>query len=147
MIKKIFLVAFITVLTIGCDKKQAQNIEKSQGVVTDSTAGTHNAQNSSDITGTYKGIMPCADCAGIETQITLENNNNYTLTTRYLGKGEEKPFESKGKYTWNDTKDRIILDADKIEYKVEEGKLIHLDEDGNIITGELAPYYVLVKEN
>ena len=48
--------------------------------------------------GEYKGIFPCADCQGIETELELKADKTYELTQEYLGKGKNN--ESKGKGTF-----------------------------------------------
>ena len=67
-IKVIMLVALFF-LTLSCAKKAKE--EPTQELVVDSTEGVvndeHNAKNSLDYIGMYKGILPCADCEGIET--------------------------------------------------------------------------------
>ena len=52
----------------------------------------------------YEGTLPCADCEGIKTKLTLYQNkskNQYTykLQEVYLGQGNDKTFETYGK--WN----------------------------------------------
>ncbi|HSW97800.1 MAG TPA: copper resistance protein NlpE [Candidatus Saccharimonadales bacterium] len=56
------------------------------------------------ITQTYTGVFPCADCSGLDTTLTLTMNNQqarqgtYTLQEIYKGK-DLKPFITSG--TWN----------------------------------------------
>jgi uncharacterized lipoprotein NlpE involved in copper resistance len=107
-----------------------------------------NSQTSLDWPGTYKGVVPCADCEGIETTITIGQDSSYTLTTSYLGKKDAKPFEKKGKFIWDAYGSTILLSGitnapDK--YKVGENVLIQLDMSGNTITGDLADKYRLQK--
>lgn len=45
------------------------------------------SQNALDWNGTYKGTLPCADCEGIETELTLNLDGNYLYKATYLGKG------------------------------------------------------------
>ena len=66
----------------------------------DANKVSHNAKNSLDYTGTYKGILPCADCEGLETTIAINENATYSIATKYLGKGE-KTFIQKGNFSWN----------------------------------------------
>ncbi len=109
----------------------------------------HTAENSLDWNGTYKGVLPCADCEGIETELELNLDKTYELKEVYLGKGDGKPFESKGKFTFNNTNTSIIeLDqsGDGRKYFVAEGYLKALDLEGKEITGELADKYELKKE-
>ena len=109
---------------------------------------THNSQNALDWQGTYKGVTPCADCTGIQTEITLNDDLTYTIKTKYLGKGDGKVFEEKGSFVWDKTGGSITLQAVKgapSQYKVGENRLIQLDIEGNIISGALAEKYVLKK--
>ena len=101
-----------------------------------------------DWQGTYKGVTPCADCEGIETEIILKNDLSYTLKTKYLGKGDGKVFQEAGSFVWDKTGGIISLEGLKgspSQYKVGENKLIQLDMEGNVITGDLAEKYVLTK--
>ncbi len=98
--------------------------------------------------GTYAGTMPCADCAGIYTEITLDNNN-YTIKRVYQGKGDENAntFVDKGSYTWDKTNHVLTFDADpSSRYRVEDKTLIALDMNGNQVTGSLASMYILRKK-
>lgn len=107
----------------------------------------HNAQNSLDWFGTYEGTLPCSDCPGIKTTIVLNQNNTYSKTSEYIGK-ENPKFDEEGKIEWHDNGRDITLIPTKGEseiYKVIEGSLVMLDREGNEITGELAPHYILKK--
>jgi uncharacterized lipoprotein NlpE involved in copper resistance len=109
---------------------------------------SHNSQNSIDWQGTYKGITPCADCEGIETEITLNENLSYVMKTKYLGKRDGKIFEEKGNFVCDKSGGSITLKGlkDRLSnYKVGENRLIQLDMNGNIISGALAEKYVLAK--
>lgn len=106
----------------------------------------HNSQNALDWPGTYKGITPCADCEGIETEITLNKDSTFVMHTKYLGKAKQKVFEQKGTFSWDESGSIIVLQDLKIkpnEYMVGENTLMQLDLEGNRITGELADKYVL----
>ena len=100
-------------------------------------------QTSLDWAGRYQGTLPCADCAGIETSLTLSESGRYTLTETYLGKG--KPFVTKGRFTWDSTGSTVTLDNDARRFKVGEGRIWHLDQQGQIVTGSLADHYILTK--
>lgn len=98
-------------------------------------------------TGTYQGILPCADCEGIKTQITLNEDLTYVLETKYLGR-DENIFREKGSFTWGENGGKISLDNEnKQNYLVGENKIFHLDNTGNRISGDLANKYILDKED
>jgi uncharacterized lipoprotein NlpE involved in copper resistance len=108
----------------------------------------HNSKNALDWYGIYKGIVPCADCEGIDTEITLTKDMMFILKTKYLGKGDQTVFEKKGTFTWDATGAVISLNDLKgspNKYKVGENKLTQLDMEGKEISGTLAEKYILKK--
>lgn len=108
-----------------------------------------NAQASLDWNGSYKGILPCASCEGIETKLTLNADKTYELSQTYLGKGDAKAIITKGKFSFDKTGNIAVLDeaAEKSQYFVSENHIIALDQDGNIIQGNLAKNYELQKQS
>ncbi len=108
----------------------------------------HNAANSLDYVGIYKGILPCADCEGIETSIELGSGNSYVKKMIYLGKADQKMIETSGTFTWSEDGSTITLieDEEPNQYFVGENVLFHLDMDGNRIMGDLAIKYRLEKQ-
>jgi uncharacterized lipoprotein NlpE involved in copper resistance len=147
------LLLFILLLSffISCQKQT-----DSKAVTQDSIAKVdslqnveaHNAKNSLDYIGTYKGILPCADCEGLETVICINENNTYNIKTKYQGKGD-KTFEQKGTFSWNKAGNTIVLDNEERgpnQYFVGENTLTQLDLSGKKITGDLASTYVLAKQ-
>ncbi|HSK12715.1 MAG TPA: copper resistance protein NlpE [Phnomibacter sp.] len=110
----------------------------------------HNAKLSLDYAGTYKGTTPCADCEGIEVELTINGDGTYTLSMNYLGKGDGTPFSSNGTYSWAADGNTIELDGisdGPSKYKVGENQIWQLDMEGNVVEGELADKYILTKTN
>ena len=108
---------------------------------------THTSKTSLDWDGVYRGILPCADCEGIETTITLSKDAHYTLATKYLGKSDSV-YEISGKFSWGEQGNMIRLSGGSSNpptYFVGENTLTQLDQDGKRITGELAGKYILRK--
>lgn len=105
----------------------------------------HHAQNSLDWPGIYRAFLPCADCKGVKATLALNKNNTYLLITQYVGKSEREIVE-KGKFTWGDKKDVIVLTprngSTTQHYLVGEDILTQLDNEGNRITGNLAERYI-----
>lgn len=108
------------------------------------------SRNALDWQGTYYGILPCADCPGIQTMIHLNDDNTFVMATSHLdrdGSGQRKS----GTFTWDRSGSRITLDvpgaSTKPVYKVGENRLISLALDGSEITGQLASQYVLTKDS
>jgi heat shock protein HslJ len=102
----------------------------------------HTSQNALDWAGVYRGVIPCADCQGIETVVVLKPNGVYTTLTKYLGKSDEI-FSKDGHFTWNANGNTITLAG--VQYLVGENHLTRLAQDGSRITGALADDYVLTK--
>ena len=97
-------------------------------------------ENSVDWNGTYKGELPCADCEGIATTIELKSDNTFVQKNEYKGKGKDNTFEEKGSFEWDKYGSIITLKLkDGVQkYKVAEGYITHLDQNGKEITGDLA---------
>ena len=56
----------------------------------------------------WRGVLPCADCEGIETSLFLEKDGTWVMNERYLGAREEpSSFASYG--TWARTADKLVL--------------------------------------
>lgn len=105
-----------------------------------------NSMTSIDWAGIYHGVLPCADCEGIKTQIVLNKDLSYVLETSYIGKNE-KVFKIQGTFKWDENGSKITLDNENKQiYQVGENRIFHLDKDGNRITGDLADKYIMEKE-
>jgi len=107
---------------------------------------SHSSNNSLDWQGVYRGVIPCADCEGIDTRIILKRDGSFHRSLQYLGK-DEKVFSDEGKFSWDNSGNKITLKGDlgQQQYQVGENQLFHLDRDGNRITGNLAEKYRLAK--
>ncbi|WP_257281202.1 MULTISPECIES: copper resistance protein NlpE [unclassified Endozoicomonas] len=115
-------------------------IEENQVTSTDTPVDSgHNAQNALDWSGVYKGKLPCADCAGVDTTLTLNKDGTYSLLEVYEGKGGE-PTKSEGKFSWNKSGNIITLlnESAPNQYFVGENTLMKLDMNGEKATGDLA---------
>jgi copper homeostasis protein (lipoprotein) len=111
-------------------------------------ATADNSAASLDWAGIYKGVVPCADCEGIETTITLNADKTYVLATSYMGK-KQTTIEEKGSFSWNDAGAIVTLAGLKekpSQYQVGENKITQLDMIGNKITGDMADKYILLKQ-
>ena len=105
------------------------------------------AKNSLDVVGKYKGVLPCADCEGIETVIELKADSTYNREMKYLGKTDNS-YTASGKWTWVS---EFVINLGSIKegpnrYFVAEGKLVQLDTNGKKISGPLADKYELKKQ-
>lgn len=152
MKKSIVALLSVSLFFFSC-KKEIKTVEVKididtiTNVVDAIAADMHNSQNALDWSGTYKGMAPCADCEGIETELILNKDLTFVLKTKYLGKEKDNVFEEKGNFTWNESGSFISLKGIPYQYKVGENTLTQLDVEGKVITGLLADKYILKKKN
>ena len=106
----------------------------------------HSSNNSLDWQGVYRGVLPCADCEGIETRIVLKRDGTFQRSMKYLGESD-KIFSDEGEFVWDNTGNKITLKVENgaQQYQVGENVLFHLDQQGNRVTGDLANFYKLLK--
>lgn len=128
-------------LLASCENKTSKTIIPQQDDTTE-VVDMHNSQISVDWPGSYFGVVPCASCPGIETMITLNEDETYEKTEVYK-ESDLEPFIEKGKILWTNNGNEIHLGESL--YKVGENMLIMLDADGNEISGELEKNYILNK--
>ncbi|WP_420914404.1 envelope stress response activation lipoprotein NlpE [Citrobacter farmeri] len=87
----------------------------------------------------WRGILPCADCEGIETSLFLEKDGTWVMNERYQGVREEpSSFASYG--TWARTADKLVLtdsQGEKSYYRAKGEALEMLDREGNPIESQL----------
>ena len=142
MMKKLLFLIVVASMCMSCStQKQTASIRVNE---------SHNGLNSLDWDGIYRGMLPCADCEGIQTTVYLNRNLTYTLETRYLGKSDSV-FRETGKIIWNASGSQISLassgNSQATRYAVGENTLTQLDRSGNMITGNFAYMYTLSKSN
>lgn len=108
----------------------------------------HSARNSLDWEGLYIGTLPCADCSGIATSLTLNFDGTYEYDQNYLGKGKEGEYKSSGEFIWNSKGDTVTLSKEdgSLQFFVAENALMMLDVDGNKVEGPMADNYTLVQQ-
>ncbi|MBE0422740.1 MAG: copper resistance protein NlpE N-terminal domain-containing protein [Lutibacter sp.] len=135
----ILLAIFTTISACKSDKKSMKTLENKPD----------NSRTSLDWPSVYRGVLPCADCEGIETEITLNNDLTYVISSIYLGKNNEAIKEN-GTFVWDEAGAKIALKNEEAnsaanQYLVGENMLFKLDADGNRIEGELKEKYQLKK--
>ncbi len=141
--KKFFPACFILILwsCSGTEIRQSSDIDPQLPTA-------DNSQTSLDWPGTYKGILPCADCAGIGMEINLQKDNTYTMSMAYWGKSDPH-FRHEGSFQWDGSGGIITLkgleDEASNQFRVGENVLIKLDREGKAISGDLEQAYRLVK--
>lgn len=111
-----------------------------------SPAPADTSQNALDWPGSYQGVVPCADCAGIKVTLQLAANQHYQLS-RYYQERADEPEQTEGQFRWSSDGRTIQLDdAAGSQFLVGENRLLLLDQQGQRIGGELAAQYWLDKQ-
>ncbi|WP_194976531.1 copper resistance protein NlpE [Aquiflexum lacus] len=142
----LFLAGFT--LIFSCQKSSNQDDLIIDDEMFEDVIDNHTSQNSLDYHGIYKGLLPCADCEGIEVTLELGPGDSYTRKSTYLGKDDNEIIESSGTFSWNGAGNTITLHGEDLpnQFFVGENVLFQLDMQGNRITGELADNYKLNKQ-
>jgi uncharacterized lipoprotein NlpE involved in copper resistance len=114
---------------------------------TDHAAHANSMDKSLEFRGVFYGFLPCNDCNGIKTTLSLKQNYNYLLVTQPARESSREYYE-KGKYSWNDENHTVVLTPRKEsgirQYHIEnEGTLVQLSSDGARMTGDEADRYIL----
>jgi len=120
---------------------------KSHQQENDHSAHVAPIDKSLDFRGVFYGYLPCNDCNGIKTTLSLKQNNNYLLVTQ-PARDSSREYYEKGKYSWNDETRTVVLTPNKEaaihQYRIEnEGTLIQLNSDGAKMPSELTERYTL----
>lgn len=100
------------------------------------------------VVGTWRGVIPCADCPGINYNLSLNANNTFEETLVYQDR-DVQPFTRTG--TWRINEGQVELgsanNSGTSRFSLTpEGNLNMLDQEGKPVTSELAPMYLLRRD-
>lgn len=89
----------------------------------------HGSRNSIDWAGSYEGVLPCGDCPGIRTRLTLGPDESYELSTLHIDRDSE-PSVVRGRFSWQPNGNAITLEAGHggQQFAVGEGRVALLAE-------------------
>lgn len=138
---KIFNLVLIATIalttTTFCSKKTSGKV----------TSTNESDQLQDDMAGTYAGLLPCADCPGIETTITVNPDNSYEITQVYSEK-DSVPFISSG-FIKKGEKENIWVFKSRYNetfYQFEDSLLRMLSNNQQEIDKLLKQHYILKKK-
>lgn len=140
----LIVIAAMVIIGLACGRQSSEQSASEE--ISGEFQDMHNARISLDYVGSYSGVLPCADCEGIHTEVILVDESQFIRKTQYMGK-DDMVFEESGIYNWDDAGNTITLEGAETpnRYFVSENRIFHLDLDGNRIEGELADMYILGK--
>ena len=136
--KAAFIVLVLAAVVAGClPRKEASDPAMAK------QADMHTSQNSLDWAGVYEGVLPCADCPGIQTRLTLSRDGSYELSSLYVDR-DKAPRVVRGRFNWQPGGNAITLDGERggQQFAVGEGRVALL-EPGAAPAWPQAPQRVL----
>ncbi|RWR00431.1 hypothetical protein ED28_18265 [[Pantoea] beijingensis] len=83
----------------------------------------------------YQGVLPCADCEGIQSTLALQEGGRYQLSELYLGSNDV--YQQQG--TWTRTAEKLVLiseQGNKRYFRPVGNELEMMDTEGNPINSE-----------
>ncbi|AYD44971.1 copper homeostasis/adhesion lipoprotein NlpE [Yersinia rochesterensis] len=87
----------------------------------------------------YQGVLPCADCSGLDTSLFLDSDGTFILKEVYLGsKDGDQAFAEYGH--WARTADKLVLttgQGEKRYFRPVGKNLVMLDQQGLPIESKL----------
>ena len=129
MIQRLFL-PLLALALVACqgdsatDSPAPQTAEPAQPPVVD----MHTSRIALDWTGSYEGLLACADCPGLHVRLTLQDDGRFEMSTRRLARGAE-PTLATGSFDWEpgDNVIRFETKQGQQRYAVGEGRLLRMD--------------------
>ena len=147
MIKQLFAIGSLFMLA-SCGNQQAS---EDKPTVVDSVVADTVVSTPVVTTTTYAGTLPCADCAGVQTELTLKSDSTWSMHIIY----DKRPAKGPGSNEFNESGKWMIHGNDTVHlmgrtdapsmYIKTDSSLIQLGMDGKKIEGKLADKYVLKK--
>ena len=116
--KKIVIAMFVTFFfgsLLGC-----QNHESASAAQTPETMEQQ-----------FQGVIPCADCEGIQVSLSLQQGGRYSLKEQYLGSDS---VQSSQQGNWTRTAEKLVLISDRGEkryFRPLDSGLEMMDTRGN----------------
>jgi uncharacterized lipoprotein NlpE involved in copper resistance len=126
--------------------KQGAKVEQTK----DHSKHQQHRSESQEYRGVFFGFVPCKDCEGIKTTLSLKNRNNYLLVTQ-VAKTSSREYFEKGKYNWDEKTNILTLTPRKKseirKYRINDEKtLVQLSSTGNPLkSNQKNTSYVLLK--
>ncbi len=143
--KNLIFICFSIFVLISC-QEDAKKTQDTKTVTTDSPAIDTEQAMVNELAAFYTGTLPCPDCEGIETILTLnaDETRTFTLEEQYKGK-EGKTVESSG--TWTVANDVVTLNQQTgvSKYQITSEGLVSLNADGSQRDPASAQKYLLKK--
>jgi heat shock protein HslJ/uncharacterized lipoprotein NlpE involved in copper resistance len=126
------LIVLSTVAIAACQPEQSSDLPAASTPAPETTAAPvadmHTSRHSLDWAGTYEGLLPCADCAGLHLKLSLDRDGNFEFVSRRLVR-DATPTTERGQFEWAPAGNFIVLGTESGEqrFAVGEGRLLLLE--------------------
>lgn len=126
--KQILILTLLTTFTFSQAIAETESKKLKKG------HSEHQQHKNEEYHGVFYGLLPCKDCDGTKTTLSLKNRNNYLLVTQPAKPTAREYFE-KGKYNWDEDNKVVTLTSRKgsniRKYRINDEKtLTQLSSDG-----------------
>jgi len=125
-----FVLALSAVALAGCQPERTTEpaVAPSSQPAPAPVIDMHTSRNALDWAGTYEGLLPCADCAGTHTRLTLQQDGSFEIVSRRLAR-DAAPAAERGRFDWEPGGNIIALATTGGEqrFAVGEGRLLRLE--------------------
>jgi heat shock protein HslJ len=128
----LYIILAITLLVNACSGQNGKGI----------LFKPENSQKSGVV---FTGVLPCADCQGIQTMVRLNENNTYYRESIHIGKSDEI-YNSEGTYAWKKNSISLTSGNSDIEFCVfKDNKLFPVKEPKSRVDTVVQKYLQISK--
>lgn len=106
------------------------------------------AQKEATWMGTYRGVLPCINCEGLEAIVTLKEDTTFLLKINFLGSDVTIP-DTTGRVIWNEPNKLFSLDIASYlssHFEIAGDTLFNLDLDSKRVTGADAHKFIFKRQ-
>ncbi len=139
---KVMALVTLVIFFASCANKQSSNDNQNNlPTISENEQGTV-----TEIYGTYEGVVPAPNTAGITMHLTINSDETFVLTREYQD-NKQGSFKDQGRYTI--INDNVIELTDKkgikTYYRVDNESVILSDPEGKVADADYASQYQLRK--
>lgn len=98
--------------------------------------------------GTYRGVLPCVNCEGLEAIVTLKEDTTFLLKTKFLGSDVAIP-DTTGRVIWNEPNKLFSLDIASYlspHFEIAGDTLYNLGLDSKRVVGADAHKFIFKRQ-
>jgi len=129
-LRTVCTIALLGIALAGCQPENSADVQTDPSTASDPAlvVDMHTSRNSLDWPGRYEGLLACADCPGVHTQVTLEPDGRFEIVTRRLVR-DAAPSAAAGQFDWESGGNTIVLatEAGPLRFAVGEGRLLQME--------------------